>query len=234
MKRNILIITLSFTLILQIIGGILYLYKFQTPFSHDSNDWANFSTFHSYFLGWANLIIIGIISYYATQATETFNKLQLRPILFFTIDKPMKINSGFKDSWYLKNGAKNAALNIMVKFTYGNNESTKWVSCFSLSENESLELFWIQYAEVIQIAYSDLTNEKFYLYTIKDYDGVAKEISKKEFSEILENAKENRKNNYIALRDKLEHYFSKYSEENISKEDLIKSYLKNFIKPQIG
>jgi hypothetical protein len=86
----------------------------------------------------------------ATRVTEAFNRLQIKPLLFISIEPPILLNTCFKDSWYLKNGAKNAAVNVMVRFSI-DQFTTQWVSCFSLSESEKLELFWIQFAEQIEV-----------------------------------------------------------------------------------
>ncbi len=208
---------------------ILYFSKFYGQMSDSSSIWADFAVFHGYFLGWANLIVLGSLSLMAMRATEAINRLQIRPLLFISIERPVMINNGFKDSWYLKNGAKNVAVNVMVRFNADQIGITEWVSCFSLSENDKLELFWIQYADQIEVVYSDLTFEKFYKFTVKNYLGKADEIKKEEFDLIVEKAIANRKNNYTALRNKLEIFFRDGSAD-VDEERLKREYFEGFLK----
>jgi hypothetical protein len=224
--KSFLRIVLPVSLLIPVVGMILYFSKFYGQMSDSSNIWADFAVFNGYFLGWANLIVLGVISFMANRATDAFNRLQIRPLLFVSIDRPIKVE-GFKDSWYLKNGAKNVAVNVMVRFNSGQAGMTKWVSCFSLSENEKLELFWVQFADQIEVAYSDLAIEKFYKFTVKDYFGNVNEIKKEEFDLIVEEAKDNKKNNYTALRDKLETFFA----SGESSTEYVEKFLRKNLMP---
>ena len=77
-------------------GLILYFTHFSRAFSNNANDWADFATFNSYFLSIVTLIILGYISVLSFRTTHAFNKLQIKPILFITIDKPEQITGQFK------------------------------------------------------------------------------------------------------------------------------------------
>ncbi|MFN6377718.1 MAG: hypothetical protein ACK4WD_00480 [Flavobacteriales bacterium] len=231
MRKLIWIILLSIVVI--IVGLILYFSHFSGKYSDKSDDLSNFATFNGYFLSIINLIILGYISYITFQTTHTYNRLQIRPLLFITLDKPEQIIGTFKDSWYVINGAKNAALNLIVRYTTDRNSEafTKWVSCTSLAESQRLELFWVHWADKIEICFTDLTNERFYSFEFMDYSGKTKEISKQEFSEFMRLAAENRDNNLTHLRDKLEQYIS--SEKLKGTADIMKDYTNNFINKQI-
>lgn len=231
MRNLIWIILLSIIII--VLGLILYFSHFSGTFSDKSNEWSDFATFNGYFISVINLIILGYISYITFQTTNTFNRLQIRPLLFITLDKPEQIIGTFKDSWYVTNGAKNAALNLIVRYTTDRNsgEFTKWVSCTSLAENQRLELFWIHWADQIEICFTDLTNERFYSFEFKDYNGQTKEITRQQFSEFMEFAANNRNNNMTHLRDKLEQFIS--IEKSKGTVDVMKEYTKNFIDQHI-
>lgn len=129
--RNLFLIII-FSIIIISVGLILYFTHFNRNYSKDVSDWADFATFNGYFISIINLIILGYISYVTFQTTNAFNRLQIRPLLFITLDKPEQIIGAFKDTWYVNNGAKNAALNLIVRYTVNrtSNPYTKWVSCF--------------------------------------------------------------------------------------------------------
>lgn len=175
-----LILIVLFSVIIFSVGLVLYFTHFSGTYSTDTNDWADFATFNGYFLSIINLVVLGYISYLTFQATVTFNRLQIRPLLFLTVDKPEQIKEPFKDTWYASNGAKNVAINLIVRYTTNRNTEpyTKWVSCVSLAENHRLELFWIHWADKIEISFSDLTGERFYLFEFMDYTGRTTEISR--------------------------------------------------------
>lgn len=211
--------------ILIIVSGlILYFNHFNNSYAGSSNEWADFATFNGYFLSIANLIALGYITIIAHKTTMAFNRLQIRPLLFLTLDKPEQIKGQFKDSWFVQNGAKNAALNLIVRYqTERNSDSfTKWVSCTSLGENQKLELFWIHWADKIEICFSDMTNERFYKFEFMDYFGHTKEIEKQEHLSYLNEATNNRENNLMHLRDKLESYI-------INNKHPMKDYIADFI-----
>lgn len=230
MRNLIWIIILSIAIIST--GLILYFSHFKGAYSNDAGDWADFATFNGYFLSIINLMILGYISYITFQTTHTFNRLQIRPLLFITLDKPEQITGTFKDSWYVNNGAKNAALNLIVRYTTNKNTEpyTKWVSCTSLAENKRLELFWVHWADKIDICFTDLTNERFYLFEFMDYNGRTREISQDHYLAFTQQASENRDNNMTHLRDKLEKYIA--AEKAIG-NDPMKNYTANFIEKHI-
>lgn len=191
-------------------GLILYFSHFNNSYTNNSNDWADFATFNGYFLSIVNLIILGYIAIISYEATKAFNKLQIRPLLFITIDKPKQIQGVFKNSWFAVNGAKHPALNLIVRYSTDRNSNsfTKWVSCTSLNENQKLELFWVHWADKIEICYSDITSEKFYKFEFIDYFGKTIEINSNEYYENLKKAEENKNNNITHIHDKLEIYFA--------------------------
>jgi hypothetical protein len=72
--------------------------------------------------------------------------------------------------------------------------------------------------------------EKYYKFTVKDYFGNTEAIDEKEFSALLSSTKANKKNNYMALRNKLRVFFA--DDENKDVEcDVVKSvYIENFLR----
>lgn len=231
MKNLFWIILLSIVIIF--IGLILYFSHFSGSYSDKSDEWSDFATFNGYFISVINLIILGYISYITFQTTNTFNRLQIKPLLFITLDKPEQISGTFKDSWYVINGAKNAALNLIVRYTTDRNSGnfTKWISCTSLAENQRLELFWVHYADKIEICFTDLTYERFYSFEFMDYNGQTKEITRQQFSEFMQLAAKNKSNNMTHLRDKLEQYIS--TEKANGATDVMKDYINSFINQHI-
>ena len=227
-----LILIVIFSIIVFSLGIVLYFTHFNGGYSKETNDWADFATFNGYFLSIINLIVLGYISYLTFQASLTFNRLQIRPLLFLSVDKPEQIKGAFKDTWYASNGAKNAAINLVVRYTTNRNSEpyTKWVSCVSLAENHRLELFWIHWADKIEISFSDLTSERFYLFEFMDYTGQTTEISRERYSSFLQQAADNRDNNITNLRDKLEQYIANERQKGI---DPMTNYTDNFIKKHI-
>lgn len=224
------LILISIPLIIIIVGLILYFINYNSDFSANSNDWANFAIFNGYFINVISMLIIGYISFLTFQTTQSFHKLQIQPLLYLTVDTPQRIaNSIFKDSWYVLNAAKYPAINLLVRYCRDSNKYTKWVSCTSLAENQKIELFWIQYANKIEICFTDITKEKFYLFEFQDYNGKTKEIKKDEYQQNLNEAFDNRDNNITNLRDKFEKYV--YSSGN--RESLITKYIDDFIRPNL-
>lgn len=225
-------ILLGFSIIIILVGLSLYFFHFNNGYSNDQTHWGVFGDYINIFLNFASLIILGYISFVTFRTTDTFNRLQIRPILFITLDKPEQIVGSFKDSWYVVNGAKNTALNLIVRFTDNRNSGkfTKWVSCTSLSENQRLELFWIHWADEIEICFTDLTKERFYLFKFMDFNGDTREITRHQYTEFLQQAIENRNNNMTHLRDKLEEYIFTENSKGINP---MSDYTINFIAKNI-
>jgi len=214
-------------------GFFLYFSHFNGQYSSKVDDWANFATFNGYFVNVLTLLILGYISFITYKATNNFNKLQIRPLLYLTVDYPQQIKNTFKDSWYVVNGANYPAINLLVRFTQDRQSQTfsKWVSCTSLSGTDKKELFWVHFADVIEICYSDLTEEKFYLLEYKDYNGKIKPISKTEYAANLSEAITNRANNITHLRDKFEKFIHDQRVSGVANP--MDNYTNGFIKPLI-
>lgn len=215
-----------FSLFIITIGLLLYFSVYNFGFSQISSDWANFAIFNSYFINIVSLVILGYISYLSYITTKRFNLLQLQPVLFLTIESPEKIKNVFKDSWYLNNGTKYPATNLLVRFSVNrkNDQFTKWISCWSLAEGQKLELFWIQYADIIEASYSNMSNERFYLLRCSDNTLVTKEINKYEYSQFLKEASDN--NNLPFLLDEIEKFIKEHTDPR-------NEYLEEFIKKNL-
>lgn len=91
-------------------------------------------------------------------------------------------------------------------------------------------MFWVHWADKIEVCFSDLTNERFYLFEFMDYNGRTKVISRTQYSAFLQQAVENRNNNMTHLRDKLELYIATEKANGINPMD---KYTDNFIAKHI-
>lgn len=213
--------------LLYFLGSILlYLADYNSNISDISSDLANFATFNSYFIGLISVIILGYISFITYRTTNKFNRLQLRPLLFITLDKPEKIQNEFiNESWYVENGAKSPALNLIVRFSKDAGKYTKWVSCTSLAEKQRLELFWIRPALKIEICYSDIMEENYYLFEFQDLHGKTKELGKSEYLQYSNEAKKNGDNNLTKIYEKYLQY--------IKSVNPFENYFDRFIKPNL-
>jgi len=230
--RKLIWIIISVCILIISAGLIIFFSHFNQGYSNDRSVWGDFATFNGYFLSIVNLIILGYISYVTFQTTHTFNRLQIRPLLFITLDKPEQITGAFKDSWYVSNGAKNAALNIIVRYTLNRNTEpfTKWVACTSLGENHRLELFWVHWADKIDICFTDINNERYYLFEFMDYNGRTTEINLAQYSQFLKQAADNRDFNLTHTRDKLEEYIASERQKGVNP---MIDYEDNFIKKHL-
>ena len=222
---SILIIISGF--ILYFSGSILlYLVDYNSHISDISSDLANFAIFNNYFLGLISLILLGYISFITYRTTNNFYNIQLRPLVFATLDKPERIQKNHNNlSWYVVNGAKSPALNLIVRFSKDPHRYTKWVACTSLAEKQRLELFWVRPALKIEICYSDVTEENFYFYEYQDLSGKTKKIEKSEYMTYWEEAKKNGDNNLVRIYEKYMRY--------ITEADPFKNYFDRFIKPNL-
>jgi hypothetical protein len=208
----------------------LYFTHFNTSFSKVSNDWANFATFNSYFVSVISVIILGYISVITYKTTDNFNRLQIKPLLFLALDKPEKVQNEFIiDSWYVENGAKSPAMNLLVRYSTDKDTFTKWVSCTSLAEKQRLELFWVRYAHKIEISFSDITEKNYYLLEFQDIHGKTRQIKKEEYLDYLDKAKKNSNNNIINIHDKFRQYINSFEKG----DNPMTNYFDNFIKPNI-
>jgi hypothetical protein len=227
MKRLGFLELIAISIVILLLGYILYFTNFNTNFSKNSDEWANFATFNSYFTSLISIMILGYISIITYKTTDKFNKLQLKPLLFLALDKPDKVQEHLIDSWYVENGSKSPAMNLLVRHMTSEATYTKWISCISLSEKQRLELFWVRFANKIEICFSDITEEYYYLLDFQDMYGKINLISKAEYLKFLEESKNNRGNNIINLHDKFQQFISSLKQGKVT----AKNYLDDFIKP---
>lgn len=226
--KKIKLIAILIIIVIIILGFMLYFSNFNTNFSKNSNDWANFATFNSYFTSLISIMILGYISYITYKTTDNFNRLQIKPLLFLTLDKPVKAQYEYLiDSWYVENGSKSPAMNLLVRHTTGVATYTKWISCTSLSEKQRLELFWIRFANKIEICFSDITEKNYYLLEFQNMYGKINQIKKDEYLRFLEESKNNSSNNIINLHDKFRQFISLLNQGKVTTNN----YFDDFIKP---
>lgn len=218
-------VLIAISVIIILIGLILYFNVFNADFSEASTDWANFAIFNGYFISVISIIILGYISIITYNTTDNFNRLQIKPLIFLTLDKPDKVQPEFLiDSWFVENGSKSPAMNLLVRHWTNATTYTRWISCTSLSEKQRLELFWVRFANKIEICFSDVTEKNYYLLEFQNIYGKISQINKDEYLKFLEEAKNNSGNNIITLHDKFRQYIS--SVKNLT----VTNYNDNFIK----
>jgi hypothetical protein len=171
---------------------ILYFSIFHNGLSRDSSRWRDFATFIALFVTIVNMLLIGSISLITSRATAFFQERQLRPHIF--ISEGTKINTALTSyrTWQLTNSSSAPAINILVRFCFhrSTGDWTKWVICFSLKKDGLRELGWINFADVIEVCYSDLANRRWYLYRFADYIGQETFVAEQVFTTISNQARQ--------------------------------------------
>jgi len=111
------------------------------------------------------MILIGSISFTTSQAASLFQYRQLRPNVFLNEVKNKNLDFGFTSRiWQLVNSSNVTANTVLVRFNVNRNEDnwTSWINCFSLGSKEKLELYWVHFADVIEVCYTDIENRVFF------------------------------------------------------------------------
>jgi hypothetical protein len=226
-KKNLAIISLILIVFsLNAFALSLYFSHFNGPLTFESQEWANFSTYISAFINISSLILIGLISYLAYDYNKKNGELILKPILFVVSKQSQKKPS--ISSWYVINGSKHAALNILVRYTklkWGADLWTKWVICSSLAEKQEMELFFIREADIIQVCYKDLSERKIYQTDYSNYMSSTPKLIEEDYYEKCASEAKNCKNNIAVFEDE---YF-RNPDFNI-----ISSYIAKKIFPKVN
>ncbi|WP_324680372.1 hypothetical protein [Hymenobacter sp. GOD-10R] len=185
----------------------IYFWHFNSKFSTQ----ANFGAFGDYinpFLTFISIVLLFYISNIANEIstrtneiTQAFNKIQLQPLLF--LSKKMTettINQDDQQIWIIQNGYDAPAINILVRICLDSdgNNFTKWVNCFSISRDKEREIAWIQWAETIEIIWTNLSNKKFFGITYKDWVGtINNDISESYYSFAFNDSKPDKSKSHI-------------------------------------
>ncbi|MBX2971166.1 MAG: hypothetical protein KF803_17500 [Cyclobacteriaceae bacterium] len=225
-----------------LIPFILYLCIFNNGLSTDSRHWADFATFMSLFVSIVSMTLLGYISFITWRTTKLFQERQLRPCIFITHSKTVDTGYGVEYTFKMNNSSSVSANNVIVRFLLNDKnrdhkEWTSWIICFSLGPNEELELGWVTHAETIQISYSDVENQNFYLYEFKDWTGEEKAITKQVYNGYIDNAlnKKTKTNDGDVIftcnivKEKLLHFLKNRNSkgESINRIDFLKDLLKS-------
>ena len=133
------------------------------------------------------LIVIAILTYLLSR---NIHVREIKPILFLTVNKHSSSNL---NCWYVQNGSKSAALNLLVRFHNGTCYS-KWVLCNSLGCNEKIELIWISGDNIIDVCYSDIECKNFYKLEFQHYKSKVTDLPKNTYSKYSEEAEKQGKN----------------------------------------
>ena len=88
-------VLIAISVIIILIGLILYFNVFNADFSEASTDWANFAIFNGYFISVISIIILGYISIITYNTTDNFNRLQIKPLIFFILEITFVLNKRF-------------------------------------------------------------------------------------------------------------------------------------------
>lgn len=234
MNKRIFYFALILSSISMVSGLTLYLLYFNGDFSIDSTQWSNFSTYYSLFINTASLIILGMIGYLTYDTTDKYNKLQNQPLLYIGVDDPLLYTNLYKNSWCVFNASKAPALNLYVRYYYYKDRDgipSQWITSSSLTGDGKKELFWIHWADKIEIAYSDLTEENYYILSVQDTnDRKVVPIKKDDFRAIA--SQSNKYYNIITIRDKFDVYVTNQRLANKSNDEILrKDNYYQFISP---
>lgn len=176
-----LLILIIICILLLIISGLTYYANFKNAsISNETSDWGSFSDYIAPFISLANLILIGFITVFINKT----NLLVERPTIIFKIDDK-------RESYFIENIGKGAALNIIIKHK-NNRNNTDWdskVLCYSIGQNDKLKIFWKKSSDEWIAYYDDIFDNHYYTDIKDDYLKLGK-ITAKEYNALKEEHKE--------------------------------------------
>ena len=154
-----------------------------------------------------NTLILGFIAWRAFETTRRYNHSLIRPNIFANnlIKKDLYNPDSYNYIWTLGNTSKHPAINMLIRHTINKEENgktriigaTKWVSCSTLAGEQSIELFWINHAYSIEICYTDISGDKYYLSTVGALMVKTRKLKKKNYDHYVQEAIDNRSNNIV-------------------------------------
>lgn len=170
----------------------------------------------------ASLIFLGGIAIITYCTSKRYNGLLIKPSLYLIQNSPNIIkldklkNSKYPQFvWYLGNGSMHPAVNVLLRHK-SKDFCTKWVSCSSVAGDNLLELFWVYYAETIEISYTDISGKKFFISSFNNLKISTTRVSKNTYKKYSVEADSNHENNLVCLLEEF---------KLIEKRDLNISYL---------
>lgn len=213
------IVALCFTFLLS--GLVLYFLNFHSDYSKASSDWSNFATFISLFINVISLVLLATISFITFLASNRYNQLQLRPHIY--LFEATRVNALLLSprTWQMTNRSSVPAINVLVRYCFNRDEQswTNWIICFSLGPNLTRELGWVNFADIIEICYTNIENSNSYLYNFKEYTGEERTITQQEY---LSNLREAQGTCYP------------YTPEVITTNNLTENVINFYAQPVIG
>jgi hypothetical protein len=103
---------------------------------------------------------------------------------------------------------------VLVRYSFDRNNLswTEWVNCFSLGSRDRLELYWVHFADVIDVCYADIESRLFFLYSMRDWTGTEISINRQTFNSNLQKARRKKNiNDYIITNKIAEEDFKNFS-----------------------
>lgn len=186
-------ILLFVAVVILLIPLILYFSIFNGKLSTDSGHWRDFGTFTAMFVTLVNMLLLASISLTTSRTTAAFQERQLRPHIFLFERDRVNQQIPSARTWQMTNSSGVPAINVMVRYSFNRNNPldwSKWVICFSLKKDDTRELGWIHFADSVEICYSNIANDKWYLYKFQDYTGIESQITRQEFDHIATSARQ--------------------------------------------
>ncbi|OQP67634.1 hypothetical protein [Niastella populi] len=177
-----------------VIPLILYLLVFaKNGVSAKAEDWANFATFVSLFIGICNLILFAILTYYVQGYNESNNKfIETRSRM---LERPIISFSLIRGRYWIQNIGNGPAINIIVKSDFHNNAWKYGFIWHSLQATNQLEpMDWTTSSNIICATYSDSMGHDYISYMENDSlitIDCQDEKSIKKFGQQIEKAKLN-------------------------------------------
>lgn len=162
-KEKLLKLIIGIVIAVIAIGILPYIIFFGKYYiSNKSQDWGAFGDYFSFIINVANLVVVGVLSYFVFILQKDRDNFEIRyieaserPILIFAVD--VKVNK-----WYVYNVGKGAALNIVIADDDGKEKWQNPMKCYSLASGEKLLITWFTPAYRILGIYSDIFSTHLY------------------------------------------------------------------------
>lgn|GEM_PF-6411118 len=168
-----------------IVGTYLFVMQF-IP----GKEMSDFATYGGFILGITGLFLT-LQTMFQTRKQQ--NLLESPEIDFTLNEQAEHWANKYFNSVKIFNKTDVPAQNILIRYRQLDTlPYSKWVSCFSLSAHEKIELFWLRYPDAIQAAYHDKSKKRHFMSTKHDSLCDTISITKKEYDAIVEEGKVNR------------------------------------------
>lgn len=194
-------------LIILISGSFYFFFNF-----FSGSDIANFSTYGG--------LIVALVGFLAmmlgnSKNVEAHNLAVSPQVTFTTHEQAVEMTRWFANSVKVVNIAPAPALGIVIRYKQDRLQPyTKWVTCFTLKGEETVELFWVRFPDTIQAAYHDRSEKRFFLTTYEDNQPKQQSISKQEYNKYAAAGIENRNNNNVHLRNNFIQFIEQQLQNN--------------------